>query len=60
MELNRADVERIAENIISSLKITVTRGDFTDPNTRIIELKYKDTVIDTASFNVVQRDEYEG
>ena len=58
--LTRADVERITENIIKELKIEVSNGDFTDPNSRKISLVYKNQIFGTDYFNVVQKDEYEG
>ena len=58
--LTRADVERITENVLSELTITVRSGGFTDPNNRTIELKLGDRVITTAYFDVVQTSEYEG
>lgn len=58
--LNRADVERIIENVISNLSIEVADGDFTDPNKRTITLRHNSKVISEAYLNVVQKQEYEG
>jgi hypothetical protein len=58
--LNREDVERITENVLSQLSIVVKSSDFTDPNTRIVELKFKGKVISWDRFDVVQQREYEG
>lgn len=58
--LNRTDVERIIENVLSDLSIRVKNGNFTDPNNRTVELSYKDKVISTAYFDVRQASEYEG
>jgi len=59
--LGRIDIERIIGNeIIQNLKIEVRRGDFTDPNSRIISLMYKDMEISQAHFDVVAKEEYEG
>jgi hypothetical protein len=58
--LTRADVERITENVLSELSINIRGGDFTSPNTRIVELKLGDRIISTDYFDVVQKREYEG
>lgn len=58
--LGRADVERIIENVLKELSINVKGSNWTDPNNRTIELKYKNEVISTAYFDVVQADEYRG
>lgn len=58
--LLRSDVERIVENILSNLSIEVSPGDFTNPNTRKIELLLGDKVITTAYFDIVQTRPYEG
>lgn len=42
------------------LTIDVKRGGFTDPNDRQIIVKYADTVVASAYFDVVQKPEYEG
>lgn len=60
MQLNKEDVERIIENVLSELSIHVSSGHFTDPNKRTITLKYKDKVISSDYFDVVQKREYEG
>lgn len=58
--LSRADIERITENILSELKIEVTAGDFTNPNSRKISLTFRNRIIDSDYFDVVQTQEYEG
>lgn len=58
--MTRDDVERITEQVIKELRLTMPRGDFTDPNRRTIELTFKDQVIDSVTFDVVQVREYEG
>ena len=59
--LGRTDVERIIENVLTNLNITVTTPDkFISPNDRKIELKYKDTVLSTAYLDVVEKPEYDG
>lgn len=58
--LERADVERIIENALRDLSISIKDGGFTDPNSRVVELRYKDTVLQKTYFDVVQKDEYEG
>lgn len=60
MQLTRADVERIVENVLSQLRVEVNRGDFTDPNSRTVKLMLGDRVISREYFDVVQTDEYEG
>lgn len=42
------------------LKLQLTRGNFTDPNNRTIQLVLKGEVISEVSFDVVQKREYEG
>lgn len=58
--LTRDDVIRITESVIKDLRIHVTRGGFTDPNSWRVELRYQDELIDTDYFDVVQKDEYNG
>jgi len=58
--LNRDDVQRIVENVLRDLTLEIKNGDFTDPNSRTIFLKYNGQEIDRVSFNVVQEREYEG
>jgi len=58
--LNRDDVQRIVENVLRDLTLEIKNGDFTDPNSRTIFLKYNGQEIDRVSFNVVQKREYEG
>lgn len=42
------------------LTLEVKDGDFTDPNRRIIQLKYDGCVFAEVSFDVIQKPEYEG
>lgn len=58
--LTRPDVERIIENVLSDLRIEVSDGDFTTPNSRTVTLKLGDRIISQDSFDVVQTREYEG
>lgn len=58
--MTRDDVVRITESVLKELCINVSNGDFTNPNSRKIELLYRDEVISTDYFDVVQTDEYEG
>lgn len=60
MNLDKHDVERIVETMLSSLTIEVKNGDFTDPNNRTVVLKYKGTELSRTYFDVVQKREYEG
>ena len=60
MNLDKHDVERIVETMLSSLTLEVKDGGFTDPNSRTILLKYKGTELSRTYFDVVQKDEYEG
>lgn len=58
--LTREDVERITENVLRDLTLEMEREDWTNPNQRIIALKYNGRVISQTSFDVVQKREYEG
>lgn len=58
--ITREDVVRITEQVLRDLTIEVEDGHWTSPNERSIILKYKDAVITRASFDVVQKREYEG
>jgi hypothetical protein len=58
--LGRTDVERIVETVLSDLSIEVKDGDFTNPNSRTVILKYKNTELSRTWFDVVQKSEYEG
>lgn len=58
--LTREDVERIIENVLSELRVEVSNGDFTSPNSRRITLKLGDRILSTDYFDVVQQREYEG
>lgn len=58
--LNREDVERIVENVLSQLVLDVQDGDFTQPNSRTIILRHGDRIITRAYFDVVQTREYDG
>jgi len=60
MQLTRADVERIVENVLSQLRVEVNGGGFTDPNSRTVKLMLGDREISQTWFDVVQMDEYEG
>lgn len=48
--LGRADVERITENMLRDLSITVT-SDNVLPNRKEVQLWFRDTVISTAHFS---------
>lgn len=56
--LTREDVERITENVLRELTLEVKNGDFTNPNERVVSLKYRGNVISSTSFSVVEKDEY--
>ncbi len=58
--MTRDDVVRITESILSELRITVTDGDFTDPNSRVVTLYHGDRVLSYDYFDVSQQDEYGG
>ena len=60
MNLDKHDVERIVETMLSEFSMVVKPGDFTDPNCRTIILKYKGIEVTRTYFDVVQKDEYEG
>lgn len=60
MQLTRADVERIIENVLSNLTIEVKTGNFTMPNQRTVVLRLGDRVLSSDYFDVVQKAEYEG
>ncbi len=60
MNLTRSDVERIVENMLENIKVSVSRGGFTDPNSRKVTLSYNSKVISETWFDVVQTREYEG
>lgn len=57
--LTRDDVERITEQVLKELELELDT-DFTNPNRRIIILKFRGQRIDSVSFDVVQTQEYEG
>jgi hypothetical protein len=42
-----------------NLRIEITRGDFTDPNSREVKLLLEDEAISSCCFDVVQKPEYE-
>lgn len=42
-----------------SLNFSVDRGDFTNPNERIVTVKFDDIEVTSFSFNVVQEKEYD-
>ena len=48
--LSRADVERIVENVLKELKLSVTDSKFNSTDKQI-DLKYKDVVISTTTFS---------
>lgn len=70
--LTREDVERIVSNVIAErelmtkddfiqgLSITVRDGDFINPNSRTVIVKFDGVEIASDSFDVVQTREYEG
>jgi hypothetical protein len=58
--MNRDDVIRITENVLSELQLNVYSGGFTEPNSRKVVLTLGDRIISTAYFDVVQTSEYEG
>jgi hypothetical protein len=70
--LTREDVERIVSNVIrerelmtkdefiQGLSISVTNGDFTNPNSRTVTIKFNGVEITSDYFDVVQTREYEG
>jgi len=70
--LTREDVERIVGNVIAErelmtkddliqgLSIVVRDGDFTNPNSRTVVVKFNGVEIASDSFDVVQTREYEG
>lgn len=57
--MTKYDVERIAEGVLSRLRLEVINGDFTNPNQRTILLKLDNIEIDRAYFDVIQKREYE-
>lgn len=57
--LTREDVERITENVLRNLTLEMEFGDFADPNKRTVVLKLNNKVITKASFDIVQKREYE-
>ena len=50
--LERADVERIIENVLEELSIEISGSDFYDQNARQIQLLYGKKIISTAYFTV--------
>jgi hypothetical protein len=56
--LGKTDIERIVETMLGELSIEVKDGSFTDPNSRTIILKYKNTEVHRTWFDVVQKSEY--
>lgn len=58
--LGRTDVERIVETVLNDLSIEVKDGDFTDPDSRTIILKYKNTELSRTWFGVVQKSGRDG
>lgn len=57
---SREDIERITKNLLNQLHLEVDRDDWTMPNTRVIKLMLGTRVLSQASFDVVQKREYEG
>lgn len=54
--LNRTDVERIIENTLKDLSISVVKvDDYISPNDRKVVLSYKDIVISETYFDVVEQ-----
>lgn len=60
MELSKADVERITENVLRGLTLKIEDGGFTDPNSRSIILKLGTRELSRVYFDVVQQEEYGG
>lgn len=58
--MDRNDVVRIVEGVLRDISIDVIKGDFTDPNSRKIELRYEGKVFSSAYFDIKEEDEYEG
>jgi hypothetical protein len=56
--MTRDDVERITENVLRNLRLELQGGDYYDPNSRTIVLKYNETIIDSVSFDVKEQVEY--
>ncbi len=60
IQLDKEDVERIVESVLENLSIEISGGGFTNPNSRIVKLKYHHQTLSQTSFDVVQTREYEG
>ena len=58
--MNRDDVIRITEDVLRGLELDIEEGHFTDPNSRTVLLKLNGKTVASATFDVVQKDEYEG
>jgi hypothetical protein len=54
--LNREDVERIVENVLSELSLNVSSNSFYSPNERKITLMYKDKILSETFLDVMQDD----
>lgn len=54
--LDREDVERIIDNVLRDLTISMTTDHVTDPNDRCITLRFHGREIDRVYFNVEQVD----
>jgi hypothetical protein len=52
--------DELLDYLKSNLSIEIENGDFIDPNRRWIILKLDNEQISSASFDVVQKPEYEG
>lgn len=60
MMLDKEDVKRITESILSELRIEVMDGDFTSPNSRTVILYHGERELSRDYFDIVQTREYEG
>ena len=58
--LGREDVERIVENVLRGLSLSVKTENWTDPNTRTISLKYNGIELSSIDVDVANKPEYEG
>lgn len=61
MYLTKDDIERIIENsILNNLKLEIDSGHFTDPNSRLVTLLYKDKEINRIYIDIKEKPEYDG
>ena len=58
--MNLQDFEQLKEYLRNNLTVSVESGYFTDPNTRVVTLSLDGEEFSRASFDVVQKPEYEG